>query len=102
MSIYWSRPLIVYPTFLKSISFRPLAALWQQAASALARADLVDIYGYSLPESDGAVRALLNILPVRLARQAVRVRVHDPNAFVRKRWMYFLGKRARATGDRLG
>jgi hypothetical protein len=101
MRQYWDRPLIVYPTFLKAIGGRQFAALWQQAAAALDVADQVDIYGYSLPTSDGAGRVLLNRLRPRLCARGVRVHVHDPSDEARAKWRYFLGKCAQVTSDKL-
>lgn len=102
MGGYWCRPLIVYPTFLKAVGGRQFAALWHQAAMALSHADAIDIYGYSLPASDGAGRVLLNGLRPRLGRRGPKVHVHDPSPEARRNWRYFLGKRAHVTADRLG
>ncbi|HVZ72737.1 MAG TPA: hypothetical protein VHJ20_10225 [Polyangia bacterium] len=98
---YRDRPLIVYPTFLKAIGGRQFAALWQQAAAALGRADQIDIYGYSLPSSDGAGRVLLNAIRPRLSARGPKVRVHDPSSEARLKWKYFLGKRAHYSAEPL-
>jgi hypothetical protein len=101
MRSYWDRPLIVYPTFLKAIGGRQFGALWQQAATTLARADRIDIYGYSLPTSDGAGRVLLNALRPRLSARGPRVHIHDPSKEARVKWKYFLGKRAHYSAEPL-
>lgn len=55
----------------------------------------MEIWGYSLPQSDTAVRTLLNILRFRLAkREEVRVQVHEGVSEVRDRWGDFLGEGA--------
>ena len=77
----------------------------------------MEVWGYSLPQSDTAVRSLLNCLRFRLAQsnggirvhlvrsllnrlrfrvtqRKVRVRVHDPVREVRDRWQEFLGETA--------
>jgi hypothetical protein len=99
---YWDRPLIVYPTFLKAIAGKDFASLWHQAATALSVADTVDIYGYSLPESDGAGRVLVNQLRFRLGRNGPVVHVHDPSRHSRRIWRSLLGRRARITSKPLG
>jgi len=99
---YWDHPLIVYPTFLKTIAGAEFGKLWQQATVALSQADQVDIYGYSLPASDGAGRVLLNHLRSRLGPRGPLVHVHDPAPAARKNWREFLGRYVRITADRLG
>ncbi len=61
-------------------------------------AQSVEVWGYSLPESDTAVRTLLNGLRFRLAEGEVRARVHDPNAEVQDLWRDFLGDAAEIDG----
>ena len=68
--------------------------VWHLAGEALRQAELVEVWGYSLPASDMAVRALLNILRFRLANHEVRVRVHERVPEVRDRWREFLGETA--------
>jgi len=84
-------PLIAYPSFLKQLDHPILDEVWRQAADALATADEVDVWGYSLPSSDGAIRALLQTLSVRLRRGSCSVVVHDPSETVLRRWKAFLG-----------
>ena len=98
---YWDWPLMVYPTFLKSVSGGEFADLWSQASDALSRADQVDIYGYSLPASDGAARVLFNQVRRRIRSREAAVHVHDPSYGAQKTWRAFLGKGAKISGDRL-
>lgn len=55
------------------------------------KADVVEVWGYSLPESDQAVRALVAPLIDRLEHSKVSVIVHDPDFEARERWKKFLG-----------
>ncbi len=59
-------PVLLYPSFLKRLSRIELREIWHKAKIALDNCDRVEIYGYSLPETDIAVRALLNDLRFRL------------------------------------
>ncbi len=87
--------LLEIPSYLKQISRNPeMAAIWRQAASALARATEVEIWGYGLPDSDGEVHLLLTGLRPRLERGKVRVTVHNPDGGARERWRQLLGPRA--------
>lgn len=79
-------PLSLYPS------------IWDQANKSLALAESVEIWGYSLPQSDTAVRILLNILRFRLANREVRVQVHEGVPEVRDRWQRFLGEGAEIDG----
>jgi hypothetical protein len=63
------------------------------AANALETAAKVEFVGYSLPESDLAIRVLLGPLRFRLERCDVSVVVQDPNGEVLDRWRTFLGER---------
>jgi len=79
-----------------------MQSIWYQAARSLDVADSVEVWGYSLPPSDTAVRTLLNGLRFRLARGEVEVRVHDPLHEVRERWCEFLGDAAQLDDACLG
>jgi hypothetical protein len=67
--------------------------LWYSAAKALETAETVDCAGYSLPESDLAIRVLLGPLRFRIERGEVSVVVRDPSGEVLDRWRTFLGDR---------
>lgn len=59
----------------------------------MAQASFVQVIGYSLPESDTAIRVLLNPLRGRLESGEVQVLVDDPNPETRERWTEFLGEK---------
>jgi hypothetical protein len=86
--------LLGYPSFLKQLRGQEMQSIWHQAARALEEAESVEVWGYSLPQSDTAVRSLLNCLRFRRTPRKVRVRVHDPLREVRDRWAEFLGETA--------
>jgi len=81
----------VYPSFLKRLSEPALQYVWNEAARAVWSAGEVEVIGYSLPESDMAIRVLLGPLRTRLANGEVRIRVTEPCREVRDRWAAFLG-----------
>lgn len=87
-------PVLAYPSFLKQLGGGEMQHIWHLASDALQIADKIDVWGYSLPESDIAVRVLLNPVRFRLAKGQVAVRVHEPyNGQVRHRWTVFLNNR---------
>ena len=90
---YLSRPVMTYPTFLKTVATVEFSRLWYEADRALEDASRVEIYGYSLPPSDGAARALFNKLRFRMASKKVSVMVRDPSKSTRDTWRAFLGPR---------
>jgi len=88
-------PVIAYPSFLKKLDISATLKIWQQADAALRQAGEIEVWGYSLPESDSAIRVLLNPLRARLAEDQVRVSVHVPFDNIpagetRARWKAFL------------
>jgi hypothetical protein len=86
--------LLGYPSFLKQVRGQEMQAIWDQANRALGVAESVEIWGYSLPQSDTAVRTLLNQLRFRLANREVRIRVHERMSETQDRWREFLGEGA--------
>jgi hypothetical protein len=94
--------LLGYPSFLKQVRGQEMQSIWHQAARALDEAESVEVWGYSLPQSDTAVRTLLNGLRFRLTQGEIRVRVHDPLREVRDRWQEFLGDGAEIDDTLLG
>jgi hypothetical protein len=94
-------PVLLYPSYLKRLDNKELQAVWHSAKRALDEADQIEIWGYSLPSSDTAVRTLLNVLVFRLEEQEIEVVVHNPNAEARQRWDEFLGPRAQVDETRL-
>jgi hypothetical protein len=93
--------LLAYPSFPKQVRGEEMQLIWHEAARAMSEASSVEVWGYSLPESDTAVRTLLNALRFRLATGGVSVRVHDPLSEVQDRWREFLGDAAEIDGERL-
>ena len=65
--------------------------IWRDASEALARAESLEVWRYSLPASDGAIRALLQTVAVRVRREELDVVVHDPLQDVLDRWIELLG-----------
>lgn len=96
-------PGFLYPSFLKGLEWPVLQTVWRQAAEVLSRADTVDIFGYSLPPSDVAARALLHVLGNRTTQGHVQVSITDPKEAVLLRWKQFLGEgNVRFVSGRLG
>jgi hypothetical protein len=96
-----SQPVMTYPTFLKTIQSPELGRIWYEADRALEQATRVEIYGYSLPWSDGPARALFNKLRFRLARNEASVFVTDPSKRTRDTWLEFLGPKLKRSSKRL-
>lgn len=92
--------VLMYPSYLKQLKSHEMQSVWHHTARGLEKAHHVEIWGYSLPESDTAVRVLLNPLRFRLDAGSVAVDVHDPNPEVQERWREFLGPHARIDGQR--
>lgn len=87
------KPVMVYPSFLKQLEGLQIQSVWYSAAKALDKADEIHIIGYSLPESDTAVRTLLNTVRFRLEKDVLKVIVDDPDSETRQRWGNFLGEK---------
>ncbi|MCP4371886.1 MAG: hypothetical protein GY797_27780 [Deltaproteobacteria bacterium] len=87
-------PVFIYPSFLKCIEGFQMQSIWYSASEALDNADEIHIIGYSLPESDTAIRTLLNTVRFRLEKGEVKVTVDDPDGEARQRWKDFLGNKA--------
>ena len=76
--------------------------IWNAAVEALGRAELIDVYGYGLPESDFAVRTLFNPLWFRLERcDGLQLRAHDSSCATRRSWTEFLGREDGTDGRRI-
>ena len=86
-------PIIIYPSFLKQLEGMVIQTVWNQAQSALYEATEIRIVGASLPDSDTALRCLLNPLRFRLAKGEVSIAVHNPDSYALKRWQEFIGDR---------
>lgn len=94
--------MLAYPSFLKQLVGEEMQEIWRIANQAVLKANFVEVWGYSLPESDLAVRAILGPLRSRLRSHSVSVRVHDPSGDVRTRWKDFLGRFAKIDSTALG
>lgn len=80
-----------YPSFLKRFDRPEQQLIWHRAAEALNEANQIDIWGYSLPESDSAVRVLLAGLRTRAGNRECKITVHDKDSNSLYRWRRFLG-----------
>jgi hypothetical protein len=93
---------MVYPSFLKQLDRPFIETIWRLASDALQAAERVDVWGYSLPKSDSAMRTLLNPLVARVYRGEAEVHIHDPSWATRDRWSKFFEGRASLLDERLG
>ena len=82
---------MAYPSYLKRIPMDTLLPIWVAATDAILRANQVDVWGYSLPEDDAAMRSLLLPLRLRVAAGECRVHIHDPSLDTHRRWVELLG-----------
>jgi hypothetical protein len=82
-----SYAVMAYPTYLKKLADQEMQQVWHSAANALRKAHMVEVWGYSLPESDAAIRILLNAARFRTK---VQICVHERCEAARKRWCEFL------------
>jgi hypothetical protein len=102
LDLYLGSPVMIYPTFLKSIASYEIAKLWYLADRAIRKADRIEIYGYSLPDSDGAARILLNCIRHRTWKKGCEPLVVDPSEAAGETWRSFLGARMRFEKRGLG
>lgn len=93
-------PVLAYPSFLKQLHGWEMQRIWATAADVFRKAEVVDVWGYSLPESDSAARVLLNVLRGRIERHEVAVGVHA-GSDSHDRWRDFLGARAQIDDQKL-
>jgi hypothetical protein len=94
--------VLLYPSFLKQVIAPEMLRVWEEADRALHEAARVRVIGYSLPSSDGAVRAILNPLRCRADHGEALVWISNPNAEARQRWRELLGQRVTVDDNRLG
>ena len=72
--------MIAHPSYLKIAQNKFLREIWRRADFVDRLADVVEIWGYSLPESDIAVSLLLAPLRWRAAKDgAVAIYIHNPS-----------------------
>lgn len=93
---------LAYPSFLKRFENRYILDIWRQADEALNKADGVEIWGYSLPPSDSAMRVLLLSLRSRALSGAARVAIHNPNGEHLARFRQYFGDSTSLDNQRLG
>jgi hypothetical protein len=99
--MYSTDRALILPSFLKRVP-APLLDVWSRASDSLRDADVVEICGYSLPEADSGLRALMVALRNRLSKRQVRVRVTDPSSATLGRWVEFLGPQTETVREGLG
>jgi len=87
------RPLITHPSYLKTLQNSYVREIWRCADEAIRSVQKIDIWGYSLPESDVAVSLLLAPLRWRAEKREVEICVHDPNGEVLDRYRSFFNGR---------
>lgn len=83
---------LIYPSFLKQLENNVIKNIWNNASRALLDDKTKKIFfiGYSLPESDIAVRVLLNPIREKLQKE---IFVIDPSQDTLDRFIGFLGDR---------
>jgi len=86
-------PAIIPPTYSKLTQKRWLRSIWNAAFSALRNADKIVFIGYSMPESDGFMKALFNgALATRSDSKELKVYLIDKSKDVFCRYCDFWGK----------
>jgi hypothetical protein len=93
---------LAYPSFLKRFENRFILDIWRQADEALNKTDAVEIWGYSLPPSDSAMRVLLLSLRSRARTGSARVAVHNPTGEHLDRFRQYFNGYASLDKRRLG
>ena len=96
------QPLITHPSYLKRVQNGFLREIWRRADVVIRSADEVDIWGYSLPESDIAMSLLLAPLRWRAARGEAAICVHNPSGEDLDRYRSFFDGHARLDKKALG
>lgn len=98
---YSDEVILAYPSFLKRLRAEPLEIIWERASHALASAECIDVWGYSLPPDDSAVHTLLLSAVARVREGHCWMTVHDPDRQVLYRWREFVGSRLAMVPERL-
>jgi SIR2-like protein len=85
-------PTIVAPTYGKFLQYKWLKEIWHNAANALRQADMLVFIGYSMPESDGHMRAMIQAaMAHRATGDAPKVHVFDVCEGTLERYRQFFG-----------
>lgn len=72
-------PAFVPPTYAKLAEKRWLKTMWRQAFEALKAADTLLIIGYSMPQTDGFIRALIHASLAEKRKDGFKVFAIDPD-----------------------
>jgi len=83
--------LLVPPTISKGQHHKTFELVWEQAARALAEADSILVFGYSLPESDQFFRYLFGVTRIQAWLKRFWVFDPDPSGNVEARFRTLLG-----------
>jgi hypothetical protein len=96
-------PEIIPPTYAK-LTGRPwLRAVWNRAFRALANAEKIVFIGYSMPDSDGFMRALIHgAMAARGSGSPAQIDVVDPSEATRRRYERLFRRGIRSWPKRLG
>jgi hypothetical protein len=80
-------PAIIPPTYSKLHHHKWLKEIWNNAFEALKNADAIVFIGYSFPESDGFMKALIHgAMAFRFKRDPLKVYVVDHDPDIHKRY----------------
>jgi len=80
-------PAIIPPTYSKLHHHKWLIEIWNNAFEALKTADIIVFIGYSFPESDGFMKALIHgAMAFRFKREPLKVYVIDNSPKTHKRF----------------
>ncbi len=86
-------PAIIPPSYAKLGRKKCLTDIWNTALEALKKAKLIIFLGYSMPESDGFMRALLHgAMALREGNSPLEVYLVDPCIEVHQRYQRFFGQ----------
>ena len=85
-------PQIIPPTYAKLEAFKWLKCIWNNAFEALRSAKKIVFIGYSMPESDGHMRAMIQAaMAQRTAGDSPGVHVFDLSTEALLRYQSFFG-----------
>ena len=84
------RPIVIEPSFIKSIEQRELLDLWDEARKVLEEAKEVFILGYSMPQADAYAQNLI-VHSIRANPNRPKVTVVDPDKNTLDRYEELLG-----------
>lgn len=80
-----SEYIFITPSYFKQLNNEHIIKIWQKAYHAIGNSSKICIVGYSLPNADSAIRALL------LAAMGKEIEVIDPCSDNQKKWDAFFG-----------